>query len=56
LKENLKNEKSLKNLLIRPLHPPKGVVVIYRSREELLLALEIIDGEDVRTLFGLGCN
>ena len=35
----MKNEKSLKNLLIQPLHPPKGVVVICRSRKEPMLAL-----------------
>jgi len=35
----LKNEKSLKYLLIQPLHLLKGVVVIYRSREELLLTI-----------------
>ena len=33
----MKNEKSLKNLLIRPLHPPKGVVVVSRLRGEPLL-------------------
>ena len=35
-KEKLKNKKSLKDLLIRPLHPLKGVVVIYKLREESL--------------------
>ena len=40
-KENLKDKKSSKNLLIWPLHPPKGVVVICRSKEEPLSALPL---------------
>ena len=38
-KEKLNNKKSLKNLLIRSLHSPKGVVVICRSRKEPSSAL-----------------
>ena len=40
-KEKWENEKSLKNLLIRSLHSPKGVVVICRSREEPSSALPL---------------
>ena len=38
-KEKLNNKKSLKNLLIRSLHSPKGVVVICTSRKEPSSAL-----------------